>query len=573
MPMTIEELEIIIKANVKDAIKGIRQVRDEIDKAAKHSANPLRKIAEASRQISTSATPSLKKLSGAMFRFGKTTKMATAQQQLLGDKIGDIRATLAAEAEGPGLLNKRETLELRAELEKLEKQYDKLSGATKKTSGSFEKSFKKARKASKRFVLSLLSIRSAFALISRGMRNYLATNDKARSQYEVTANVLGQVLAPAMKVLLDIVQFTVIGLSMLIKMFTGVDFLAKATTKNIKKAADGAKKLNKELAPFDEIVNLSEQDNGIDLSSDIDALEEFNRKVAKVQELFEKWNISKVVDKLKDLAHWLGENKELVGLLALSFAAFKVGSFLTGIAAAIGVTGTGAAATAGATGLAGLAGILMWVAGIAATGILIAITVKGIGKAISEFNSLKESISKESDRIKQNAKTVQGFIERGRDSGLTSEQEKIRRRTLNQALKRAQQQIQSLEKEKTLFGIFGTNKKISKDQDILRKEIQDIKRELGSAGGGFSFANGGVVSKPTAGLMGEYSDASTNPEIIAPQSIIRETLAQALSEVGSNDDRPIILKVNGQEFAQATFGDFENERNRLGQSTTVRRVS
>ena len=40
--------------------------------------------------------------------------------------------------------------------------------------------------------------------------------------------------------------------------------------------------------------------------------------------------------------------------------------------------------------------------------------------------------------------------------------------------------------------------------------------EIGSGGGATAFANGGIVSGPTMGLVGEYPGARQNPEVIAP---------------------------------------------------------
>lgn len=42
-----------------------------------------------------------------------------------------------------------------------------------------------------------------------------------------------------------------------------------------------------------------------------------------------------------------------------------------------------------------------------------------------------------------------------------------------------------------------------------------------------TFANGGVLTGPTVGLMGEYPGASNNPEIVTPQSLMLETMEQA----------------------------------------------
>lgn len=53
-----------------------------------------------------------------------------------------------------------------------------------------------------------------------------------------------------------------------------------------------------------------------------------------------------------------------------------------------------------------------------------------------------------------------------------------------------------------------------------------------------SFASGGVVSKPTYALMGEYPDASTNPEIISPEKKLRAVFRD---EIGMNNAGPTEL--------------------------------
>lgn len=56
---------------------------------------------------------------------------------------------------------------------------------------------------------------------------------------------------------------------------------------------------------------------------------------------------------------------------------------------------------------------------------------------------------------------------------------------------------------------------------------------LAPATGGLSlaglaaFANGGVITTPTPALVGEYPGAKSNPEIIAPQDMMRETVEDA----------------------------------------------
>ena len=47
----------------------------------------------------------------------------------------------------------------------------------------------------------------------------------------------------------------------------------------------------------------------------------------------------------------------------------------------------------------------------------------------------------------------------------------------------------------------------------------------------FAFADGGVVTTPTPALVGEYQGARSNPEIITPQSIMKETVENANESV------------------------------------------
>ena len=54
-----------------------------------------------------------------------------------------------------------------------------------------------------------------------------------------------------------------------------------------------------------------------------------------------------------------------------------------------------------------------------------------------------------------------------------------------------------------------------------------MKMAAGSLGQtGFSFANGGIVSGPTLGLVGEYAGARSNPEVIAPLDKLKNMLPQ-----------------------------------------------
>lgn len=48
-------------------------------------------------------------------------------------------------------------------------------------------------------------------------------------------------------------------------------------------------------------------------------------------------------------------------------------------------------------------------------------------------------------------------------------------------------------------------------------------------------ADGGVITQPTLAMMGEYPSARNNPEIVAPQSIIAETVAAAMEDYAATN--------------------------------------
>lgn len=68
-----------------------------------------------------------------------------------------------------------------------------------------------------------------------------------------------------------------------------------------------------------------------------------------------------------------------------------------------------------------------------------------------------------------------------------------------------------------------------------------------------SMAAGGVLTAPTLALAGEYPGAATNPEIVTPQNIMRETVIDAIATVGAAGAQG--LTVNGPLIGSATIRD------------------
>lgn len=81
-------------------------------------------------------------------------------------------------------------------------------------------------------------------------------------------------------------------------------------------------------------------------------------------------------------------------------------------------------------------------------------------------------------------------------------------------------------------------------------------------------AKGGVLYNDTIVRAGEYNGAKRNPEIIAPQSIMYDTMSKALKDKNRNNNIQVNgeaeLKINGKTLAKTTIFDFDAESRRLG---------
>ena len=68
-----------------------------------------------------------------------------------------------------------------------------------------------------------------------------------------------------------------------------------------------------------------------------------------------------------------------------------------------------------------------------------------------------------------------------------------------------------------------------------------------SGGGGVTaFANGGIISGPTMGLVGEYPGAKSNPEVISPLNKLKSLIGD--SRMGGNLNVTGEVRVDGQDL-------------------------
>lgn len=327
---TIEELEIIIKANVKEAIQGIKQVVDEVKKRVNESIQSSQKVQEYTKQIGSVSQTTYNQVKNSLKSVGLETNSYKSQQEHLLFKLDEMKETLEViKNTKPYEGQQKDIIELESSIEKVTNQYNKLiekqnkassiekvtdqydkliekqdetSSSTEKNNNKSFKSFDKLWSSIKRGTLTILKVRTAINLLRNGMNSALNTSEEIQAQQRITSNAIGQIFIPVMKKAQDVVQYLVIGISLLIKYFTGFDALAKVTSKNIQDTANSTKELNRQLSSMDEIENLQDDSNTSMLgnyANDLKALEEFKKKIKEVEDLFNKWDVAGKVEKTK----------------------------------------------------------------------------------------------------------------------------------------------------------------------------------------------------------------------------------------------------------------------------------
>lgn len=86
-------------------------------------------------------------------------------------------------------------------------------------------------------------------------------------------------------------------------------------------------------------------------------------------------------------------------------------------------------------------------------------------------------------------------------------------------------------------------------------------------------AKGGVLYDDTIVRVGEYSNASSNPEIVSPQSIMYDTMRRALEDnsffSNNNQDIYLTLQVGDEELGQVVIDILGNIKRRTGKGLEV----
>lgn len=400
------------------------------------------------------------------------TKQFEAQIKILERKLNDVEASLKMASEDKTLFSTREIEEMEAEAENLRNKIGSLQGDFKKTNKETSKGFDKGTKSLKRFALSLFSVGSIFAAVSKASSAYLSQNEELANKLQSVWIGLGSFLEPAISAISNVMLKGLGYLNEFIKALTGVDYIAKANAKALEKQTKAQAKLNKETQQYDFDVIRRQQNNSSSSGSD----SKTSSGYIDVPELNQK-----LVSKLQNLAKALKENwywiKEVGIILGLTFGAIKIAEVLGGIGKLLGSTS--------GTGLVGLLSIVKGLATIgvitigvdlvykALTGHDLVEDLKNIKKGIQELTEAEKNNTKQANlwdetTDKQNKK----FLELYKSGKMTNEQMENWNKWMNITSETAIKQYNELESRKSIWGeLSGKNAELTKQQEALARSL------------------------------------------------------------------------------------------------------
>ncbi len=284
------------------------------------------------KSIASSTASSVSQMKSQLSSYGKAVMDTSKQQAYLKTKIEDLEDTLKQADLGYEV---GDTMKIEADIERLRNRLLKLQAqgqqAGQVTSGAFARiknsvknaisnisglgkkmkdvvsnsknmgkglsnAFSNGVKSIKKFALALLSVRTAFSVISRAMQSYLSFDTQLSNSIQNCWNVLGSLLAPILEYLVGLFTKLVSYVNAFIKALTGVDLVARANAKAIDKQAKSTKGLQEAQSSLDEFHTINKDSSSGDDTPSI--------SVGEVD-----------MSKLDVLFSWIDKAKELLATL------------------------------------------------------------------------------------------------------------------------------------------------------------------------------------------------------------------------------------------------------------------
>lgn len=402
------------------------------------------------------------------------TKQFDAQIKVLKNKLNDIESSLQMASKDKTLFSTREIEEMEAEAENLRNKIGSLQGDFKKTNKETSKGFDKGIKTLKRFALSLFSVGSIFAGVSKASSAYLSQNEELAKKLQSVWIGLGSFLEPAINAISNVMLKGLGYLNEFIKALTGVDYIAKANAKALEKQTKAQAKLNKETQQYDfDVIRRQQNISSTSAGEGIDTSGLIN-----IPELNEN-----IVKRLQDMAKLLKENwywiKEVGKAILLVFGIKAIENILKNIGLLIG-------SKSSLTGIAGLTELLKVLATIGVITIGVDILYSGItGRdLVQDSKNILKGFEELKGAHKQNTKTAKGLTEQsknlsttidklGENGELTGEKLQHTIKALEVTKNNSLDLFETMERSKTFFGNFnGDNKEVKKGQEEVAEQLK-----------------------------------------------------------------------------------------------------
>lgn len=274
-------------------MSGIKKITDEVKSAVAKSVEPMKNLTTQAKDMASKSASSVSQMKAQMKEYSNSIQETAKQQEYLKSKIEDLKYLLSQADMG---FEVGDTLKIEADIEKLENRLKKLQNQGRNTgeeiSSAFDKikakiksagthiaslgskfkatlssskglgksftsTFNNGIKSIKKFALGLLSVRTAFSMVSRAMQSYLSYDTQLSNSIQNCWNVLGSLLAPILEFVISLFSKAVSYVNAFVEALTGINLVARANKKALDSQAKSTKKLSDTQSSLDEFHTVS----------------------------------------------------------------------------------------------------------------------------------------------------------------------------------------------------------------------------------------------------------------------------------------------------------------------------
>ena len=488
---------------------------------------------------------------------------------------------------------KKATVEEKKEINNLNNEIEKTGDITKRTGNEISAAFNKGLKSVKKLTIGFLGARTAFGLFRKYMSEYSRENEVFAQKMQLTSSVVANALAPAFEFFGNVIQYVVIGLARVVELLFGVNILGRTVDNSLKGASKSAKELNDNLSGLDEISNIDKETGGLDtgISSQLDALNDFKKKIEEVKELFQKWGVDKKIETIKKFLSdlWNSQTiqfiRDAIGkVVDWSIKHPNAVATILGGMALVNLIGKIMGTTDG-TGLLGLVSNIKYLSTLGTIGITLALTYVAKEKIDEFIDDKMNELDKKMDEVENFLHERREKIENDINQGNAKSIQEMYNTTLDNYSKSMEDLANTYDAINNPIFRFGTNlyskenlkqfdddlvrlqndmkelyeqSKIMYESDLLNdEEIEKFKDLIGSQ---IDFARQiGYTKDEVNELIDEYMEINTSEESL-------QRMTDKMKDLGYTEDEitekltPFFLRLKyGLVDSKGRINDMKND--------------